>query len=154
MIRESPACDPSVGGLLRDLSDEMRVLLRQEVDLAKAEIGEKASRLRREMLYLALGAAAVFFAAAAIVVAACIGAAVVLDTVMDRRIAAWLGPLIIAALLALAAYGLIQRGIAAIRRESLVPRKTIDSIRENTEWITHRMTSIESRPKRNHAIVR
>ena len=47
--------DRSLGELFSELTQETRTLVRQEVDLAKSEMSQKASRLGKDIGFLAAG---------------------------------------------------------------------------------------------------
>jgi len=137
--------EPSIGTLFRDLADEARTLVRHEIDLAKAEVGEKASRASRNIAYLAIGGLIAYAGLIALIGAACVGLAVLLSKGMNPSAAAWLGPLIVGVVVGLVGYVLVLKGIAALRRESIVPHKTISALRENKEWLQDRITTSANR---------
>ena len=145
MIRHNDTDEASIGRLFKDLTEESRTLLRQEIELAKAEIGEKASIFRRNIGYLAAGGAILFGGFLALIATACIGLTVALAHVVDGEIAAWLGPLIVGVVVCIGGYMVIQKAIATLKSEGIVPRKTIDSLRENSEWFKDRMTALPNR---------
>src|SRR5688572_4465494 len=134
MIQHHPT-EPGIGMLLRELTDETRTLLRQEVELAKAEMSEKAARVGKNVAFIGIGAFVAYAGLWALIAAACIGVGIALSQVMSPNIAAWLGPLLVGIVICLIGYAMIQKAISSLRRERLVPEKTIDSIRENTEWL-------------------
>jgi hypothetical protein len=136
---------PSIGSLLKDLADESRTLFRQEMELAKAEISEKVSTVGRNVAYLAVGGLIAYAGLLALIAAACVGLAVALSQVMDDSIASWLGPLIVGVVVALIGYAFAQKGISTLKNESFVPRKTMDSLRENKEWFKDQMKTSENR---------
>lgn len=131
---------PSVGTLLRDLTDETRTLFRQEVELAKTELVEKGKVLGRNLAFLVAGGLVLYIGVLALIASACIGMIVLLAQGMDMNIALWLGPLIVGMVVALVGFAFVQKAISTLRSESLAPRKTIDSLRENTQWIRHQVT--------------
>lgn len=145
MIQQSPPREPSLGTLLRDLTDESRTLLRQEIELAKAELSEKVSMIGRNVAYIAIGGFVAYVGVWALAAAACVGLWAILNNFMDNEIAAWLGPLLVGVVIALVGYALIQKAIATLKRESLMPRKTIESLRENKEWLKEQITTSENR---------
>jgi hypothetical protein len=53
---------------------------------------------------------------------------------MSAEIAIWLAPLIVGGIVILIGYVLTHKAIATLKNESLAPRQTIQSIRENTQW--------------------
>lgn len=143
MIHQTPTSPhgPSIGTLLRDLTDETRTLLQQEVDLAKTEITEKAGRIGRNIAYLAVGAFIAYAGLLTLLAAASIGSAVALQSAgLDPAISAWLGPLIVGIVVGAIGYIFVQKAISTLKHESLVPRKTLNSLREDKEWLKDQMT--------------
>jgi hypothetical protein len=137
--------EPSVGMLLKELTDETRTLLRQEVELGKAEISEKVSTVGRNVAYLAVGGMVAYAGLLALIAAACIGAAILLGNVMDPEIASWLGPLIVGVIVAIIGYVFVQKALSTFKNETLMPRKTMESLRENTEWFKDQIKTTENR---------
>jgi uncharacterized membrane protein YqjE len=120
----------STGELVKDLSRQTSTLLHQEVELAKTELAEKGKKA-------AVGSAAL--AAAGVAGLLALGAltaflVLALDGVMPN----WTAALCVALLWALAgaALGLFGRG----RLQDMgtpVPEKTIESVKEDVEWLKH-----------------
>jgi hypothetical protein len=129
----------SIGQLLKELRDETTTLLRQEVDLAKTEISEKASRIGSNLGSLALGGSVAFLGALALLAAVVYGLTSILNQFMSVGVAIWLAPLIVGAALAAIGYSLVQKALATLRQESLTPRKTTETLQENKEWLKARM---------------
>jgi hypothetical protein len=134
------ADEPSIGSLFKELTDETRTLLRKEVELAKAEMSEKAAFFGRNAAYLGIGAMVAYSGALVLLAAACIGLGVALARVMDPRLAAWLSPLIIGLVLVIVGYALVQKAISTMRHHSLAPEKTMNSLRENSQWLKNKVT--------------
>lgn len=121
----------SLGELFSELTQEVQRLFRQEVDLAKMELSQKLSRMVKDLTFLVLGIAvgyAAFLALAATVV-------VILGTFLPW----WLSALIVTALLAGGAYALVRKGMDDMRRGDLAPRQTIETLKEDREWVKERM---------------
>ncbi len=134
----------SLGGLIRELRDEMTTLLRKEVHLARAETSEKVGCVARNAGYAVAGGVVLFGGFLVLLWAAGAGLAVGLQAMgVAAAVAAWLGPLIVGAVAALIGYALLQKGISAIRRTSVVPEKTVESIRRTGEWARDKMHGSE-----------
>lgn len=129
----------SFGQLFKELRDETTTLLRQEVDLAKTEITEKASRAGKNVGSLAIGGGVAFLGALALLAAVIYGLTSLLNQFMSVGVAIWLAPLIVGAVLAAIGYGLVQKALAALRRESLTPQRTTQTLQENRAWLKARM---------------
>lgn len=143
MIHPSPpdrleytaSAQPSIGQLFKKLADDSRTLIQQEIELAKVEMAEKTSVYARNSAYLAIGAMVLYAGLLALVAAACIGLVVALDINLETSTAIWLGPLLVGVVVALIGYAFVQKAISTFKSETLAPRKTIDSLQENAEWL-------------------
>lgn len=126
---EARALGEEVGGI----ADDLRGLLRGEVALARAEVREQLSLVVRSAIWGGVGIVAAFLTLAFIAVTAMFA----LDTVLP----AWLAALIVTAALAIVsgACGLVVR--ARIKQMSVVPKKTIGSLREDVEWARAQLKS-------------
>lgn len=126
----------SIFDLLKDLRDDLRLMLRQEVALVKAETSEKLSRVIRNVVFLLTGAAIAYAAFLFLLAAATYGIAVGLAAGgLDAAVISWLAPLITAVVVGVIAAALIGKGIATLRRESLTPERTVESLEESRQWI-------------------
>lgn len=141
-------CDPngvhddgrSLGDLFRDLRHDGATLLRSEIELAKVEVKESALRVVRDAALIAGGAFLLFLAAIALVMALSAGLYVAFDEFLPEWAALWLGPLAAGVLLAGIGAILIASGRARLRRASLAPKLTQQTMKENTEWIREKIT--------------
>lgn len=129
----------STGQLLRELSRETSKLLRQEVDLAKAEMSEKVAKASRHAAYLAIGGFVAYAGFLALVATAIIALTEGLGRATGLWVAMWLSPLIIGVVVAIIGYVLIRKAVATFQSETIVPEKTVDTMRENKEWLEHKM---------------
>jgi putative Mn2+ efflux pump MntP len=132
--------DRSLGQLLKELTSETTTLLRQEVDLAKTEMSEKASRVGTNLGSLAVGGGVAFLGALALLAAAIYGLTSILDQFMSLGVAVWLAPLIIGLILAAVGYSLVKKALETLKRESLTPQKTTESLQENKEWLKQKIS--------------
>ena len=119
--------DRSVGDLLKQLSEQTSTLVRQELDLAKAEMTEKG---RQAGLGAGIfGGAGLFALLALIALTGCFVMA--LDTVMRD----WLAALVVAAVYAAIAGVLALTGKNKVREAApAVPEETLETVKEDVEW--------------------
>jgi uncharacterized membrane protein YqjE len=117
----------SIAGVLQDILTNVQTIIRAEVRLAKAEVRDEASKALSSAVWLFAGAVAAVcaltFALWTIVYA--------LATVWPM----WAAALAVALVLAVAAAVLITAGMKRLKRVNPVPRQTMDTIRENAEWV-------------------
>ena len=136
------ARERSIGSLFKELRDEMTTLLRQEVALAKTEMGEKLSKASRNAVYIAVGGAICFagllFLLVGVSALAYIG---LVYAGLSHYLAGWLAPVITGAVVAIIGYAMLQKGISTLKRMSLAPEKTIDSLKEDKQWLQNQATS-------------
>jgi len=119
----------SIFDLFKDLREEAKTFLREEVHLAKAELSEKISRAGKESVNIAIGG---FVAYAGLIVF--LGALGMLIAFALQRLN--LDPFL-SAFIGLGAMGFIViavgaimllSGIKALKKESLTPERTIESL--------------------------
>ena len=127
--------DRSLGELLKELSSESGELLRKEVELAKTEFSEKASRVGADVGAIALGGGMALAGGLALMLAAVYGLTALLDTFLPLGVAVWLAPLIVGAILVFMGYGRIKTALDDLKNTSLAPRQTTQSLQENKQWL-------------------
>jgi hypothetical protein len=119
----------SIGELFGQLSQDMTMLVRQEVQLARAEMGEKLSRLTANLLSVIGGGFVAYVGALALV------AALILALNDLANISPWVSALIVGAVLAIAGYAMLRRGLGELKRVDLAPRRTVENIRDDVQAI-------------------
>ena len=125
----------SMPGLLRELSVESGNLVRQEVELAKAEMREKLAVFQHGMASIAIGGAVLLCALLTGMWAVNMGLTALLTQVgMDLSIAAWLSPLILTVALGAIGMGMIAQGRRTMGSEGLAPRATRETLEEDARW--------------------
>ncbi len=124
--------DRSLGELFTELAQETSTLVRQEVNLAKTEMSQKASRAGRHAGILAAGGALAYAGLLAILAAVI----VLLDNVMPL----WLSALLVGLVVAVVGYLLIRRGLDALKQEDFAPRETIETLKEDQQWAKDQRT--------------
>ncbi len=130
----------SIGQLLKELTQESSTLLKQEVNLAKTEMSEKASRVGVNLGSVAVGGSVALLGAIALVLAAVYGLGAILNNFLSPETASWLAPLIVGAILAVVGYSMIKKALETLKRESLTPEKTTQSLQENKEWLKQKIS--------------
>ncbi|MFF8451514.1 phage holin family protein [Streptomyces leeuwenhoekii] len=121
--------DKSVGQLLSVITADLQTLFRQEVELAKAEIREEATRAGKAAgMYGGAG-----FAGYMVLLFLSLAAVLGLANVMDGGWAA----LIVTAVWGIVAAVLYQKGRARMRTVSPKPEQTVETLKENAEWARH-----------------
>jgi F0F1-type ATP synthase assembly protein I len=128
-MRERP-----IGELFTQLSEETSKLIRQELELARAELKEKGREAGKGAGFLGGAGLAGLLAAGALT--AC------LILLLDKAVAAWVAALIVAVV-----YGAIA-GVLALRGKERVqaatppaPEQTVETVKEDVEWAKTRARS-------------
>lgn len=129
----------SIADLIKDLRDEATLLVRQEVALAKTEISEKMARILRNTVYAIAGALVAFVGVIFILQAATVAIGIGLHQAgLTEKQSLWASPLILGVIVAIVGTVLISKGIAAVKSESLVPEKTMESLNNDKKWIQNK----------------
>ena len=118
--------DRSLGELFSELAQETTTLVRHEVNLAKVEMTDKASRAGKHVGFLAAGGAVAYAGLLAILA----GVIALLNAVMPL----WVAALLVGVVVAVVGYLLVRRGLDALKREDLAPRQTMETLKEDQQW--------------------
>jgi len=119
------------GALLNSLADDLRRLIRLEIELFKREMAVKARRFGVGLALLAIAAVLAFTAWLAIFAAAIIALAIVWP--------AWLATVVLGAAMLVFAGLLLFLGMRWVQAHRLVPQRTIHTLREDGAWIKERI---------------
>ncbi|HYD51295.1 MAG TPA: phage holin family protein [Gemmatimonadaceae bacterium] len=126
-----------LGALLRELAEGSVMLVRQELTLAKLELGDAAKHA---------GAGTAMFAAGGIL--ALLGLLAVLTGVIlligDQWLPKdlyWVAALLVMLITGAVAWLFAKKGIALLSPRELAPDQTVETLKEDKEWLKHRMTS-------------
>ena len=128
-MRERP-----VGELLKQLANETTTLVRQELELAKAEMREKAGKA---------GPGVGMWGAAGVVALVALGSLTAfLILALDGVMPNWLAALIVGLVYSAIAGLLYVRGKKRVEEAgSPVPEQTIETLKEDVQWAKHPTTS-------------
>lgn len=122
----SDAHDKSIGELFSDLTRESSNLIRQEMNLAKAEIKEKMTHLAKDAVMIAAGGALAY----AGLIVLLIGVGFLLDQIMPN----WLAFLLVGLVVAGVGGFLALRAIKDLKNSELAPRQTVETLKEDAQW--------------------
>jgi uncharacterized membrane protein YqjE len=128
-LRERP-----IGDLLKQLSQETTTLVKQELDLAKAEVAQKGQQAGKGAGMFG-GAGVMGFLALAALTAALIMA-------IDKAVPNWAAALIVAAVYAAIAGVLALQGRNKLKEATPpVPEQAVESVKEDVQWAKTRTQS-------------
>jgi hypothetical protein len=123
----------SLGDLFSDLSRETTTLVRQEVQLAKAELTQSATAAARGVGMLLAGGAVAYAGLLFVLLAIVFG---LIEAGWDP----WLSALVVG--LAVVAIGavLVLRARESLKPANLAPRRTVETLKEDQEWVKEQIT--------------
>ena len=126
--------DRSMGELLKQLSEQTTRLVHQELELAKAEITQKARQAGQ--------GAGMFGGAGALGLAALGALTACFILALNAIMPAWLAALIVAVIYGAIAAFLALRGRDKVKQATpLVPEQTVETVKEDVEWAKTQMRS-------------
>jgi uncharacterized membrane protein YqjE len=117
----------SAGEVLKDIVANLQEIIRSEVRLARVEIKEETGKMASASAVLAAGAVLGLYALFFIFLAT----VYMLTTVLSPAASA----LIVGVVLAVISGILVMAGRGRLKNVSPKPEKTIDSVKENIEWL-------------------
>jgi len=117
----------SIGELLGQLANNSAALVRDEIALARQELGEKVASFRSGVITVTIGAVVGLIALMALTAAAVNG----LAHVMDAGYAA----LNIGGVFAEVGGIIVSTGLNRLKQTSLKPEQTIKTLEEDKEWL-------------------
>ena len=118
----------SIGELFADLSQKTTLLIRQEMQLAKTELSQKAAQASRGGAMVGVGGAVAHAALLTLV------ASVVL-LMVQLGLDAWAAAGLTAVVLAGVGYLLARSGLQTLKQPMAASSETVDSIKETAQWL-------------------
>jgi hypothetical protein len=125
--RPDEVAETSIGEMIGNISNHLSQLFRQEVELAKAELRQEASKAGKAAGMLGGAGLAGYM----VIVLLSFALVFALSNVMDPGWAA----LIVAAIWAIIAAVLYANGRKKLKNVDPVPRRTVDTIKEDAQWL-------------------
>jgi hypothetical protein len=120
--------DRSIGELFGQLSQDMTLLFRQELQLARAEMSEKISQVTSNLVSVVAGGFVAYVGVLALV------AALILGLHEAAEISPWISALIVGVIFAVAGYVMLNRGLKELKRVDLAPRRTVETLKDDVQW--------------------
>jgi hypothetical protein len=115
----------SLGLSLGNLARSVGKLVDLEAAIARRELTEKASTAGEDVAYIAIGGA-VGYAGFLVLLAGAVD-------VLSARLPRWQAALLVGTAVSGAGGLLVRRGITALKREDLVPHRTVETVRTSAE---------------------
>ena len=123
------AAEPSIGDLVKEIASDMSLLVRQEVELAKAEVKQEASKAGKGAGMLGAAGFAGYMTLVLLSLAAVFGIAT--ETGLG-----W-AALVVAGVWAVVGAVLAAAGRSQLRRVHPKPERTVETLKEDARWARH-----------------
>ena len=123
----------SLGDLFSDLSRETTTLVRQEVQLAKAELTQSATEAARGIGMLVAGGAVAYAGLLFLLLAIVYG-------LIEAGWDAWLSALAVGLVVVAIGAILVLRARESLKPANLAPRRTVETLKEDQEWAKEQIT--------------
>ena len=118
----------SIGELFGQLSQDMTLLVRQEIQLARTEMSDKLSRFSTNLISVLAGGFVAYLGGLALV------ACVILALRDLANISLAVSALIVGAILAIIGWIMLQRGLKDMKRVDLAHRRTVETLKDDVQW--------------------
>ena len=119
----------SIGELFGQLTQDMTLLVRQEVQLARTEMTEKLSKLTANLISVGAGGFVAYLGGLALM------AALILAVRDLANISLAWSALIVGGILAIIGYVMLQRGMKELKQVELAPRRSVENIKDDVQSI-------------------
>ena len=123
----------SLGDLFSDLSRETTTLVRQEVQLAKAELTQSATEAARGIGMLVAGGAVAYAGLLFVLLAIVFG-------LIEAGWDAWLSALVVGLVVVAIGTVLVLRARESLKPANLAPQKTVETLKEDAAWAKEQIT--------------
>ena len=127
----------SFASLFRDLADASAELLRGELRLARMEAGDIAGHVGRGGAQVALGGVLLLLG----LLSLSTGVVLLVGDQWLPKDRYWLAAFVVLLVAASVAAWLAKRGMAQLSPANLAPEQSIESLREDKEWLKQQLTS-------------
>ncbi|CAN5572385.1 hypothetical protein BH10CHL1_BH10CHL1_26150 [soil metagenome] len=118
--------EPTLGDLFTSLTSDLTTLVRKEIDLARTETMEKVSGVTRNVVMMVAGGLVAYAGLIALIMAAIF--------LLNRAMSLWLSALIVGIVVIVIGAILLSIGKSSLNNMTVVPEKTVETMKENTEW--------------------
>ncbi|MDQ2654660.1 MAG: phage holin family protein [Chloroflexota bacterium] len=125
--------DRPLSELFSDLVQETGTLVRQEVQLAKAEVTQSATQAGRAAGFMAAGGLVAYAGLLAII-------AGVILWLWRNGMSDWTAALVVGVVVVLIGVVLLMRGRAMLQTENLAPQRTVESLRADTAMVKEQVS--------------
>jgi len=135
MAYERTRDEGSVSQLISGIVGDAQVLVRQEIALARQEISAEISNAKQAGIKLGIAGGVLAVGGLLLILALAQGIAALLHWPV------WAGYGLVGVVLAIAGYALFTGAQAQLKTVRPLPEQTVETMKENAEWIKERTTS-------------
>jgi nitrate/nitrite transporter NarK len=129
---QDPSPEQPLSQLISRMTSDVSTLFRKEVELAKIEVKDEVRQTAKAGAMYGGAGFAGYLAAVMISFA--------IALLLDLTMATWLAFLIVGIIYAIVAYVLFKQGQQRAKRINPVPEQTVETIKEDIEWVKTRKT--------------
>lgn len=136
-VQVTPNGRAGLGALLRELAEGSVTLVRQEATLARLEVSDVAAHAGRGIAMFAMGAVLALLGVLALLT----GVILLIGDQWLPKDLYWVAALIVLVITGGVAAFLAKKGLALLSPKQLAPDETVETLKEDKEWLRHRLTS-------------
>ena len=126
--------EKSIGQLISELTQELRALFRQELELFTAEMKEKMTQVAKDTAAIGIGAFLIYSGFLVLLAALVLGLAIFMP--------AWGAALLVATAFLVTGFALVQKGRKDLTVMEKKPEQTAETLKEAVKWAkTLKLTS-------------
>ena len=133
----------SIGELVSELTRELRMLFRQELELFTVEMKEKLTQVAKDAAAIAVGGVLIYWGVVGLLAAAVLGLAVFMP--------AWGAALLVAAAALVIGFVLVRKGRKDLVQMEKKPEQTTETLKETVTWAKSLRSTSSSRRRTGFA---
>jgi hypothetical protein len=139
----------SLFGLVRDLKQETKTFVKEEVQLAKTEISENIASMGRNGVSIAIGGFVAYAGAILFLAGLALALAFLFEKLgLDRMLAGFIGFAVMGLIVAGVGYLFIAKALKGFSHTAVAPEKAVDSLKEFNHPGAHELKSEKQEEKR------
>lgn len=126
--RVAGGSEPALGDLFRQLAQDSATLVRQEMNLAKAELKSNVKSVARDAAMVAVGGILALVGVVVLIAFLVVAVGDALDNY-------WLGALVVGVLFLLVGGLLAMSSLKKLKHEEVAPTRTLETLKEDKQWL-------------------
>ena len=126
--RVAGGSEPALGDLFRQLAQDSATLVRQEMNLAKAELKSNVKAVARDAAMVAIGGILALVGVTVLIAFLVVAVGDALDNY-------WLGALVVGVLFLLVGGLLAMSSLKKLKHEEVAPTRTLETLKEDKQWL-------------------